>query len=439
MPRKCLQLGCAAGDRSTMKVLVISHGTRGDVQPFAALAHALAAAGHQPTLVVPKAFSFLAEPYGVDVAAIHDAFSDLSADPIVRSAYEINFRGIRGKRLALQFMRKCRATIARALDDIVSVVADRDADLVVHLPNIPGQEIAERLGVPSVPACLQPGWVPTDSFPNPLISVPVPRRLNRASYLATRLWAWGQTGSTRKWRRKTLGLPRRRGHTNIFRRPDGSPVTALHAFSRHVLPPFTSYPEWVHTTGFWFLPAPPTWHPPQRLVDFLDAGEPPVYIGFGSIAGSNPTRAGNVIAEGIKRAGVRALVVKGWGGIHTGQDIADDVLVLDDVPFDWLFPRVAAVVHHGGVGTIGAALASGRPQVVCPFMYEQPFAAQRMQAIGVAPSPIPQPRLTADNLAEAMLQVRADRVVATRAEEIGQLIRNEDGTATAVKILESLT
>ncbi|WP_166355566.1 glycosyltransferase [Phytoactinopolyspora limicola] len=422
-----------------MRVLVITHGTRGDVQPFVALAQALSVAGHEPVLVMPKGFSALAEPHGVHVEAIHDAFGEFGKDPTVRAAYEINFRGVRGKRLAIEFMRRYRGSIARAFDDIAAVVDHCDADLVVHLPNIPGHEVAERLGVPSVAGCLQPGWVPTDSFPNPLISLPLPRAFNRMSYVATRLWSRAQNGSTRKWRRTALGLSSRRRRADIFRRPDGSRAIALHAFSQYLLPPSTSYPSWAHTTGFWSLPAPPDWRPPARLVNFLASGEPPIYVGFGSVAGSDPARAAQVVTKAVKQAGVRALLVKGWGGIRSAQETPDDILVLDDVPFEWLFSRVSLIVHHGGVGTIGAALASGRPQVVCPFMYEQPFTARRMHAIGVAPPPISQTELTADSLASAIREALTDRSSIYRAEEAGDLVRSERGTAVAVKILESLT
>lgn len=420
-----------------MKVLLLTHGSRGDVQPFAALARALKVAGHEPILAAPASSAILAEPYGIEFASLTDTWITLSKDPVVRAAYETNFRGINGKRLTLEMMHKSRLMMRKVLDEIAALT-DRKFDMVVHLPAIPGNEIAEYMGVPSVPACLQPAWAPTSAFPNPLFPIRSSRLLNRASYAITTLWIRGLIGNTTHWRREALALPNRRGHRNPLRQPDGSPATLLQAFSRHVLPSSVDYPDWVHTVGFWFLPSPPNWAPPKNLSDFLGAGEPPVYIGFGSIIGTDPQDAGNLIAEAIRLARVRAVVVTGWGGIETGEPASDQVLVLKDAPFDWLFPRMAAVVHHGGVGTIGAAMAAGRPQVVCPIVYEQPFYARRMHAAGVAGAPIPRLHLTPQNLAEAIRRAVTDRSLAKRAGELGQQVRAERGAETAVKVLETI-
>lgn len=131
---------------------------------------------------------------------------------------------------------------------------------------------------------------------------------------------------------------------------------------------------------------------------------------------------------------MRAVVATGWGGI-TGVD-ADNVLVIDQAPHDWLFPRVSAVVHHGGGGTTGAALAAGRPQVVCPFVADQPHWANRMHAIGVAPPPLGQQHLTADRLAEAIRHATGDTALCERAERLGREIRAQNGVQVAVDALE---
>ncbi|SDU63324.1 glycosyltransferase [Jiangella alkaliphila] len=420
-----------------MKVLLFSHGTRGDVQPFAALARALTHAGHEAVLATNAPLAHLAEPYGIRFAPLFDRYDTLSNDPVVRAGYETNFRGLRGKRLAAALFRRYQPMMARVLDDMAAI-GDEGADLVVHLPNLPGHEIAERLGVPAALACLQPGWVPTSAFANPLIPLRLPRPLNRASYLTSRLWVHGQLGNTSRWRRDVLDLPRRRGSRNMLRRPDGAATTVLHAFSRHLLPERTDYPSWVHTTGFWFLPAPPQWTPPASLDRFLRAGEPPVYLGFGSVAGTDPVHAGHVVAEAVRLAGMRAVVVTGSGGISAEPLSGGNVFVAEETPFDWLFPQVAAVVHHGGAGTLSAALAAGRPQVICPFMYEQPFNAARMHAAGVATAPLPQSTLTAEKLAAAIERAVDDPALTVRAQELGALIRAENGAATAAELLETL-
>lgn len=414
-----------------MKVLVLAHGTRGDVQPYAALTLALQQAGHEAVLAAPAASAGLAVPNGIAFVAVHDGPNTLIDDPEIREAIETNYRGWRGKRIALEVMRRSKPLMARVFADMVGS-APGGTDLVVHPPGIPGHRIAEAMGVPAVLAAMQPVWVPTSAFPNPMLPVPLPRALNRASYLPTKLMlrSFGSVADA------ALAPPHRRGRHDVLRRPDGTPATVLHAFSREMLPAPLDYGPSVHTTGFWFLPAPPDWAPPPQLTDFLEAGEPPVYIGFGSMAGTDPGRAGSIVAEAVSRAGVRALIVSGWGGIRL-DDLPDGVLVLDQAPHDWLFPRTAAIVHHGGSGTTGAALAAGRPQVICPFVADQPFWAARAHAIGVAPPPQPQRRLTAAGLAEAIRRAVSDPHIADRAERTGARVRAENGVHAAVRILES--
>ncbi|MDP4511269.1 glycosyltransferase [Nonomuraea turcica] len=421
-----------------MKVLILTHGTRGDVQPYAALAHALRQAGHEAVLGAPAASASLAEPYGLPFAALDDGPNRLIDDPDIREAIETNYRGLRGKKIALTVIKRTKPLMAQVLADMAAA-ADGGADVIVHPPGFPCHHIAERLGVPAVPAAMQPVWVPTGTFPNPMLAgVTVPRALNRASYLPTRLLLRASiAGVADRFRRETLHLPRRRGRHDVLRAPDGSPVTVLQAFSTHVLPRGLDYPSWVPTTGFWYLPAAPGWTPPAELSAFLQAGEPPVCIGFGSMAGTDPRRVGRIVAEAVKLAEVRAVLVSGWGGIHL-DDLPDTMLLLDQAPHDWLFPRMAAIVHHGGSGTTGAALAAGRPQVICPFVADQPFWASRMHAAGIAPAPQPQRRLTPHSLAAAITAAATDQGMAERADNLGARIRAENGVHTAVRILETL-
>ncbi|MEV4222769.1 glycosyltransferase [Nonomuraea sp. NPDC049725] len=419
-----------------MKVLILTHGTRGDVQPYAALALALRTAGHEPVLAAPAAMASLAEPYGLAFAPVHDGPNTLIDDPEILEAIETNYRGLRGKKVALRVMRRSKPLMARVFDDMADVAED-GADLVVHAPGIPAQHFAERLGVPAVPATMQPVWVPTAAFRNPMIPVPLPRSLNRASYLPIKLMLRSFGGVADRLRAGRLGLPRRRGRHDILRRPDGRPATVLQAFSTSLLPGGLDYPSWVHTTGFWFLPAASGWSPPPELAAFLADGPPPVYVGFGSMAGTDPVRVGRVVTEAVRLAGVRAVLATGWGGMRTG-DLPEAVFPLEQAPHDWLFPRMAAIVHHGGSGTTGAALAAGRPQVLCPFVADQPFWAARAHAAGVAPAPQPQRRLTPRGLAEAIRRAVTDRGLARAAAQTGERVRAENGVQRAVQILETL-
>ena len=411
-----------------MKAYILAHGTRGDVQPYAALALALRRAGHDAVLAAPAASESLVAPYGLDFVAVHDGPNTLLDDPVIREAIETNYRGLRGKKIAVEVMRRSKPLLARVFADMVEA-APGGTDVVVA--GSPGHRIAEALGVPAVPVALQPVWVPTSAFRNPMLPVPLPRVLNRASYLPIKLMLRSLNAVVDE----VLDLPRRRGRHDFLRRPDGGPATVLQAFSRELLPVPYDYPPRVHTTGFWYLPAPPDWTPPSHLTDFLEAGEPPVYLGFGSMAGRDPQRVGKIVTEAVARAGVRAVIVSGWGGIQLG-DLPDGMQLIDQAPHDWLFPRMAAIVHHGGSGTTGAACASGRPQVVCPFVADQPFWAARAHAVGVAPPPQPQRSLTAAGLAEAIRQAVTDPQMAAQADRVGARIRAENGVQAAVRVLE---
>lgn len=210
----------------------------------------------------------------------------------------------------------------------------------------------------------------------------------------------------------------------------------LYGFSPLVLPRPADWPAWYRLTGYWFLDRPTGWTPPPRVVEFLAAGPPPVYVGFGSMVPRDPAATTGLVLGALRRAGVRGILATGWMG-ETAQPLPHHVLALDDIPHDWLFPRVAAVVHHGGAGTTAAALRAGRPAVVVPFFADQPFWAQRVAALGVGPTPIPHRRLTLDGLAAAIRTAVRDGEIAQRALALGDGLRAEDGVADAVATINA--
>ncbi|MFD1152422.1 glycosyltransferase, partial [Saccharothrix hoggarensis] len=375
-----------------MKALLVTHGTQGDVQPFLALALALRAAGHDAVLAAPASSEPAARERDVEFAALDDGPNRLLDDPVVEEAIDGGYRGVRGKVTALRTMSRIKPLMAAVLRDVGVAARAHRPDVVVHSPTLPAHHVAEMLGVPAVLAALQPGWVPTSAFPCPLVPLPrVPRALNRATYLTVGATLRAYAGIATAWRTEDLGLPRRRGSHDLLRDEEGRPRTVVQAFSPSVSPVAPDWPDTVRTTGFWYLPASASWSPPPELAAFLDDGPPPVYVGFGSMAGRDTARLGALVTEAVREAGVRAVLATGWGGIATGPS-SRDVLVIDQAPHDWLFPRTSAVVHHGGAGTTAAALASGTPQVVCPFVADQPHWARLVHQAGVAPEPVRQQR-----------------------------------------------
>ncbi|WP_233425587.1 glycosyltransferase [Jiangella alkaliphila] len=379
------------------------------------------------------ALASLTLPARPRVISFADRTTQLTLDPRLREAGATGVRNLRYR--GLQWRN--RPHVQRAMHEIYDDMADagrEGADVIVHHAFYPAHEIAERLGIPAVPVCPHPTWIPTRSFTYPALPFQLPPSLNRLSYRAFEVRRRSYQGDMDAWRSHTLGLPPRRKHHDVLRTPDGTPATVIHPFSRHILPSRLDYPDWVHTTGFWFdLPADPA-PLPEEVEDFLARGEPPVYIGFGSSVGGDPRRTGRIVTEAVRRAGVRAVVVAGWGGIEPDEN-ADDILFLREAPLESLFPRMAAIVHHCGIGTFGLALMSGRPQVGCPYLPDHRFFARRAHAAGVAVAPIPQHRLAPKPLAQAITQAVSDPAIAARARELAPVVRAEDGVRAAAEIV----
>ncbi|PRX97657.1 glycosyltransferase [Allonocardiopsis opalescens] len=401
-----------------MRPLLITAGSRGDVQPYLALAVGLLAAGHEPVLAAPRRFEALAAGHGVAFAPLDDAMLDL----------QDSVQG-QGVRAAITAARSVRPMLRRFLDDM-TVLAERQADVVVYHPkSLGGPSIAERLGVPAVAGLLLPLYLPTSAFPSPILPLRLPRLLNRASWRTSSAIESPYRSTVRAWRAEALGL---RGDARTV----AELVAAggvLHAWSPHLLPGPADWPAAAHPIGFWTLPARSGWTPPERLARFLDEGEPPVYVGFGSSTGGDPETLAATVLDAVRLTGRRAVLATGWGALRPGREHTD-VLVIEEAPHDWLLPRTAVAVHHGGIGTAAAALRAGVPQVVRPFQADQPFWAARLHRTGAAPPPLTG-RLTAERLAAVIQHATA---LTPAARTLAERITAENGTATAVTRLEHL-
>jgi sterol 3beta-glucosyltransferase len=221
----------------------------------------------------------------------------------------------------------------------------------------------------------------------------------------------------------------------MLKMADGSDIPVLHGHSEAVLPRPDDWPQTAHVTGYWFLDVDVDWTPPAELAAFLGADPPPVYVGFGSMSGRDPERLARTVVEALQIAGLRGIIATGWGGLEAG-DLPETIFAIDEAPHAWLFPRMAAVVHHGGAGTTAAGLRAGKPTIVVPFFADQPFWGSRVHGIGAGPKPIPRRRLTAQSLAAAMREATGSQDMIAAASQIGERIRSEDGVANAVSLIE---
>jgi hypothetical protein len=196
-------------------------------------------------------------------------------------------------------------------------------------------------------------------------------------------------------------------------------------------------PDWganQHVTGYWFLDSAPDWRPPEGLADFLASGPPPVCVGFGSMSDGDAEQATQAVDRALAATGLRAVLLTGWGALSPPAG-SDRLFVTEAVPHDWLFPRTAGVIHHGGAGTTAAAFRAGVPAVVVPFAGDQFLWARRVFALGVGPRPIPRHKLTAESLTEALRALAGDVTMRRRAADLGEAIRAEDGVGTVVRLV----
>jgi sterol 3beta-glucosyltransferase len=409
------------------KILINTFGTRGDIQPFIALGKGLKAAGYEVGVCTSEGYQSFVEAHQLQYVFMDNELLRLSQAVLGETD------GIGG---ALKIVRKMNAAMRRSMDDEWNAARTFNPDLIIYHPKCLGSyHIAEKLHIPAIMSIPLPFYTPTRAFPVPFMAnVQLGEWFNQFSYRLMGLSSGMFGGTINDFRAKTLGMSPIGRFADVLRRSDGKPVPILYPYSPSLLPVPKDFPPHVHVTGYWFLDQTTTWQPEPELVRFLDAGTPPVYIGFGSVGARNAEKRTQIILEALEKSGQRGLFVSGWGGLKAA-DLPQTVYMAESIPHDWLFPQVAAVVHHGGAGTTAAGLRAGKPTIICPFMADQPFWGKLVYQRGVGPQPIPQNWLTTDKLATAITTAVEDQTMKRRAAELGEQIRAEDGIARAVEII----
>jgi sterol 3beta-glucosyltransferase len=400
-----------------VKICILTIGTRGDVQPYIALGLGLKAAGHDVTISTLDEFKLLVHQYNL----LHDS---LRGDFLKAAQSAFGQKGGNPLRLIQQYIEMAKDTLA---DEWASA---QKAEVLIYNPAaIGGYHIAEKLEIPTFAAFPAPLYSPTREFPNPFLPFRNLGPFNKLSHqLFAKLGPAMYRDPINRFRKNVLDFPPAKGE-NMLR---GKPIPKLYAFSEAVVPRPADWDESSVVTGYWFLDTPSNWQPDPELVRFLQEGSTPVYIGFGSMFMGGGKHKTEIALQALRLAGQRGILATGWGGL-TADNTSKDIFVLDAAPHDWLFPQVAAIVHHGGAGTTGAALRAGKPQIVCPFVGDQFFWGHRVADLSAAPSPIPQAKLTAEKLADAIQSAVLDNNIRQRALSLGETIRAENGIERAVK------
>jgi sterol 3beta-glucosyltransferase len=436
-----------------MRILILTLGTRGDVEPMLALGKSLQARGHAVTLCAPdNCARWVREEHALPFAPLGLDFKALMQSREVREA-----RG--GVEAAIgRGVLAAMPKVLRAASD----AAQAGVDLVVSSVTFPGgPDIAEAHGAALVSAALAPVFA-TRRFPFFLASGGPCGVLNRASYVLPSLARAMHGKELARWRRESLRLSASAPTVlEMGRRTDGSVAPRMCCVSPSVVPQPDDWDASTTMTGYWRLDDPTQWAPDAALSAFLaggggagaDAGAgagagtpaaPVVYIGFGSMTILEPAALAAIVLPAVRAAGVRAILQLGWSGAAdaagaaSGAGAASDVFYLDAAPHAKLFALVAAVVHHGGAGTTAAGLAAGRPTLICPIGADQPFWGSRVhRELGCGPAPVPLLRLTPALLAARLRALVGDEGYRRNAAELASRIAREDGLARAAEVVEA--
>ena len=422
-----------------LAIAMLIVGSRGDVQPFIPIARRLALDGHRVRLATHAVFREFVESHGIE-------FFPLAGDPRELMEYMV----MTGGRLIphhldqLEQVPRKRAMMTEILASTWAACTEADpgrpdalpfvADAVIANPPSQGHiHVAQALHAPLHIVFTMP-WSPTRAFPHPfthVISEAHPGLRNRLSYEVFDLLTWlGLSDLVNEFRERTLSLER--VHLGEHGASLVHELLVPHAYlwSPSVLAKPDDWGSHIAVTGFVFLDEAARFEPPDPLEAFLAAGDPPVYVGFGSCPAPDPAALTAMIFEGLERAGVRGLVARGWAQLGAGS-LPPHVHLVDELPHDWLFPRCAAVCHHGGAGTTAAGLRSGLPTVVVPFFGDQYFWGRIVAEAGAGPRPVPIGELTTETLAEAITFALQPEVRA-RAIALGEKVRAQPGDEDTV-------
>jgi sterol 3beta-glucosyltransferase len=417
-----------------MEIAIVAMGSRGDVQPYVALGTGLKAAGYGVRIVTHENFEGLVRSHNLAFCPVKGDVQAFIESPEMQALLEKgNFLAINAK--ASKASQQAAIEWAEG-----SLAACQDVDLL--LVGVGGLfmslALAEKFDLPLIQSYIFP-FTPTTRFPAILFPQSIAKLggyINRLSHHLFRQIMWQ---SSRKGdglaRKRVLGLP-----PAPFLGPYNSAhfqrLPILYGFSPSIIPKPADWRN-THVTGYWFLEEAPDWTPPPALVDFLQAGPPPVYIGFGSMGNRNPEATADLVLQAIAITGQRAVLQSGWGGLKA-TNLPDNVFMVDSIPHSWLFSRMAAIVHHGGAGTTAAGLRAGVPNIIIPFFGDQLFWGQHITKLGVSPGPIPRKQLTAKGLAASIQKAVTDRSMGQRAADLGARIRSEDGLASVIAIVREL-
>lgn len=412
-----------------MQITLFAFGTWGDVRPFVVLGMGLQAAGHNVQIVAAPGYEEWVQARGLRFRPLRDDVHGLVA--------QLSSREVFNPIHQIQMVREVFPQIlTRVGQDLLEAARGADALLTVEFSLAAFLDVLppELKTVLINPAPLTPTREFISAGAPPPQLFPFPAFYNRLSYSFVRRMAWMLLSTPRNQLRKQH--PGKRKHTFKQFQAALDAAPALTVVSKHVIARPADWADHQQITGYLF-DDDPTWTPPAALSEFLAAGDPPVYIGFGSMPDSKPQATTRLFIDAVQQAGKRAVILTGWAGM--GADEApQNIHFLKYAPHSWLFPQMAAVVHHGGAGTTASGFRAGVPTVIVPHNADQPFWGRRVRELGVGTAPIARGKLTADKLAAAIVEATTNRAMQAKAAALGEQIAPEDGVGAAVKVISDI-
>lgn len=410
-----------------MKIAILTYGSQGDVEPFIALGHRFCRAGHHVRLAAPEAYQSHFDLRDVE-------FIPLPGEPAQLVQELVDQAGMNTIKIVQQ-MSKFVVPLAQEVFH-QSRTACLNAELIIHsfLLTSTGIGLAKEMGIPHISAQLFPVFSSTAEFPAPTFpDLPLGGSYRRLThYLVSLIFKWASRFLYQRVRMKNPHLPNLTSWIPGDSGDGQSPI--LYGFSSHVVPKPRDWKANAHITGYWLLSNQNEQSPAREVVDFMQAGPPPIAITFGSTQSRKLSEIKLKVIEALIRCKQRGIIV---AAKPDSRHSSPDVLQVDYVPYNWLFKRSALIIHHGGAGTTAKGLTAGVPNIILPFTSDQPFWGRRVYALGAGPRPIPARNLSTRALTDAINQAITNKKMRKEAELIGERLRKEDGVSQAIKIVEN--
>jgi UDP:flavonoid glycosyltransferase YjiC (YdhE family) len=411
-------------------IVIFTIGTQGDVRPCVALGQGLKRSGYPVRIATSRNFTELVRNAGLE-------FCPLTADfqAMLEANNSIGDHGLNLREIARIFREQYTNWAAHWVQE--GLAASEGAGLLIGVSNsiLLAKALSEARGIPFAIARLQPVTLsrilPPIMFGCARKQVPGAVSLGAHCLMFKLLWNVMRP-AINGIVRPQLGLKPHPWYGPYFRELQAAKT--INGFSEHVLPRPADWTEFSQVTGYWFLDPPP-WSPSRELQDFLNAGQKPVYIGFGSMVAGSAAAFTETVLEGVKRSGRRAVLATGWGALN-GEDglWSEQIFFLRQAPHERLFPLMAGAVHHGGAGTTATSVRAGIPSVIVPFFGDQPFWAHCLHKRGVAPPALERKTLTPAVLAASLKAIEASPAQ-EKAAALGRAVRAEDGVGEALRWL----